>query len=243
MFAVVAAMDIELNGFIKSLNVTDKFHKDNFLIVRGSYRKQEYIVLRCGISGRNVKRGLDFLFERFPEIEGAVLVGVAGAINPASKAGATFIPQIFTSDQASKSYYVNYDFYNKVSTFNMKSFIGGKAISSNRLYRIKDKVEAYNRDNAVVFVDMEAYVFAEIMNKKEIPFLVIKTISDEISFRFPSDIRYIKEKYTFKDISWLLKECFPFRLGELIAVVRFKLRWHKAVKRNIKVLKRFLKRK
>lgn len=243
MFAVVAAMDIELNGFIKSLNVTDKFHKDNFLIVRGSYRQQEYIVLRCGISGRNVKRALDFLFDRFPEIEGAVLVGVAGAVNPASKASDTFVPQIFTSDQASKSYYVNYDFYNKVSTFNMKAFIGGKAISSNRLYRIKDKVAAYNGDNAVVFVDMEAYTFAEIMNEKEIPFLVIKSISDEISFRFPSDIRYIKEKYKLQDIIWLLKECFPFRLGELIAVVRFKLRWHKAVKRNIKVLKRFLKRR
>lgn len=242
MFAVVAAMNIELNGFIKSLNITDKFHKDNFMIVRGSYKKEEYIVLRCGISGRNVKRGLDFLFSRYPEIEGAVLVGVAGAINPASKPGDTFIPQIFISDQGNRPYYVDYGFYNKLSLSNIKCFIGGKAVSSNKLYRTVDKVGMFNKENNVVFVDMEAFEFAKIMNEKKVPFLVIKSISDEINFRFPSDIRYIKEKYTLKDIRWLFRECFPFRINDLIAVVKFKRRWKKAVKLNTKVLKKFLKK-
>lgn len=243
MFAVVGAMSIEIEGFVKKLNVTDKFHKDNFLVVRGSYKKEEYIVLRCGVSARNVRRGLEFLFSRFPEIEGAVLIGVAGAINPASKAGDNFIPQIFLSDQGGRPFYVDYDFYNKFSTTSIKAYIGGKAVSSNKLYRIKDKVDLYNKDNAVVFVDMEAYEFAKIMDEKEIPFLVIKAISDEISFRFPTDIRYIKEKYAFADIVWLFKECFPFKVGEIIAVFRFKRRWNKAVKKNVKVLKRFLKKK
>lgn len=243
MFAVVAAMNIELNGFIKSLNITDRFHKDNFMVVRGSYKKKEYIVLRCGISARNVKRGLDFLFSRFPEIEGAVLIGVAGAINPASKPGDTFIPQIFTSDQGSRPYYVDYDYYNRLSTSNIKCYIGGKAISSNKLYRIQDKVDTFNSDHNTVFVDMEAFEFAKIMNDKKIPFLVIKSISDEISFRFPSDIRYIKEKYTLNDIRWLFRECFPFKVNDLVAVFQFKLRWKKAVQRNTKILKKFLKKR
>lgn len=242
MFAVVGAMDIELEGFIKSLNITDIFHKDNFKIVRGSYKKKEYIVLRCGISGRNVKRGLTYLFERFPEIEQAILVGVAGAINPTTKAGKTFIPQIFTSDIENKSFYVNYDFYNKLSNVKLKAFIGGKAVSSKKLYRVQDKVNAFNNDNSVVFVDMEAYEFAKIFNEKKLPFLVVKSISDEIDFRFPSDIRYIKEKYTFKDMKWIFKECFPFKIGDLKAVIKFRRRWKKAVRNNTKVFKKILRK-
>lgn len=184
--------------------IKDKFDKveentfKDLLYYDGKLNGKEYIVIKCGIGKVNAARVTQMIIDKF-EIDYIINVGVAGSLNDNLEIGdivigkdlvqhdfdttafgdakgyITGIGKIFNSNETLVEKYRNYILENNQD---YKAIVG--TIASGDIFctekSMKDKIR--NKFGADC-VEMEGAAIAQVCTLNQIPFIVIRSISDK----------------------------------------------------------------
>lgn len=190
--AIISAFKYEVRKILKSLSPEIVFqNKKQFL-----YKKEyDNFILYIGITGvgcKNVNKFFKRLKDTKIKFDFLISTGFAGAINKKLKTGDIIV--------AKKIIYEGFEYEIRKSPFQLS--IEGIGISVNKIFRKEDK-EKYL--NIADFVDMESGEIVKIAFKDNIPVNVIKIISDDFDFKFPSEefMKFIYKKLKIRDILYL----------------------------------------
>jgi hopanoid-associated phosphorylase len=155
-------------------------------------------------------------------IKAVISFGVAGALNPALKAGNIVIADhvitddgtLYTTDAA-----VSAAAYAPLKKHRLTVFSGAMVGSALEHYTSQDKAALFAKTGATA-VDMESGAAAAYAQAHNLPFAVIRTISDPQSLSFPKAVRDALQPDGSIDFSAVLADLFqdPSQLGSLIEV-------------------------
>lgn len=195
---IIVAMQEELDEILKIMNKKQKKNIYNITFIEGQIDKKTVIVVKSGIGKVNAARTTQVLIDKL-DIECIINVGSAGALNPELNIGDIVIAEKLiqhdfdiTAFNHKKGYitdvgdyiYCNKDLVRRLEsiTKNMdndmyKSKIGVIASGDIFCTEIEMKNKIYSKFNAEC-VEMEGAAVAQVCYLDNIPFVVIRSISD-----------------------------------------------------------------
>lgn len=181
--AIVAALERELWPLIKSWPTTVAQHEGREF----TFYESNYAVVVCGgIGPEAARRSAEAVIIRYsPEV--LISAGVAGALVPELKIGETIFPSavIDTLDGSRHE--------TAITDAPVAKTAFGRTLlaSSPEIAGIKQKQQLAKSYGAQA-VDMEAAAIAKAAMFHNLPFLAIKSISDQLEFDMPDMARFIR---------------------------------------------------
>jgi adenosylhomocysteine nucleosidase len=178
--AIVAAMEREVGPLVKDWRTSEKTHGGRTF----PFFENDNIVLVCGGIGAEAARRAAEAVIAIYEPATIYSVGFAGALDPTMKVGDVVSPERVVNSSDGSS--VKLDGGNGV-------LVTFPAVASP-----KQKVKLRESFGAQA-VDMEAAAVARAADAHGVGFRVVKAISDEIGFDFPSTERFVDSKGKFAE--------------------------------------------
>lgn len=196
--AIITATDQEFTAIKNEFDKTEESKLKELIYYTGKLNGDEYIVIKCGIGKVNAARVTQMIIDKF-EIDYIINVGVAGSLNDNLEIGdivigkalvqhdfdttafgdekgyITGVGKIFQSDETLVEKYKNYILKNKLG---YKAIVG--TIASGDIFCtdefMKEKIK--NKFGADC-VEMEGAAIAQVCMLNQVPFIVIRSISDK----------------------------------------------------------------
>ncbi len=205
--AFVGAMDIEIEDMIRSLDAVKKEELSGFVFHIGKRGKNTVVVTSSGIGKVNMAVTMTVLFDHY-HVDFVINSGIAGSVkNPIGSVciadnvmyhdfkvpgyeGVPHLPKIFkpSKELISKARMV---FDNQV-TF-------GTFITGDQFITSISQLEGINLDN-VVAIDMESAALAQTCYLFSVDFLIIRSISDNLSLKEASENDKESSKFSTKTV-------------------------------------------
>ena len=178
-FAIVAALDRELHPLVKSWPSTQ--HD------ACTFHESPYAVAVCGgIGVESARRAAEAVIAKYsPDL--LISAGVAGALVPDLKVGATIFPAtVIDSQDASRH-----------QTAIQTSPVGNTAVGRTILITYPEVATVAQKQQLAKSygahaVDMEAAAVARAAQSHNLPFIAVKAISDDVNFEIPEMSRFIR---------------------------------------------------
>jgi adenosylhomocysteine nucleosidase len=170
--AIVAAMEREVRPLVRQWRVSEKEHEGR----RFRFFEEGDVVLVCGgIGAESARRAAEAVITIYaPSV--VYSVGFAGALDPGTKLGTVLQPsQVVNAGDGSRV---------KLSGGNGILVSFGSVATPAQKAKLRESFGAQ-------FVDMEAAAVARAAQARGVEFAVVKSISDEFDFTFPSMERFI----------------------------------------------------
>ena len=198
-FGIIGAMDEEVSCLKEKMQVTKVEKKAGMEFFQGSLQNKEVVIVRSGIGKVNATICTQILVDDFG-VEAVINTGVAGALENAINIGdivlssdalqhdvdATgfgyklgVIPRmeqsIFTADETliAVAKKVNEEVNSEISTF------VGRVVSGDQFVSSKEKKDFLVEEFGGYCTEMEGASIAQVCYLNQIPFLVIRAISDK----------------------------------------------------------------
>jgi adenosylhomocysteine nucleosidase len=178
-FAIIAALERELDPLVKSWpSTTDQEH---------TFHESNYAVAVCGgIGAESARRAAEAVIAKYsPDL--LISAGVAGALVPDLKVGATIFPAtVIDSQDASRH-----------ETVIQHAHVGNTAVGRTILITYPEVATVAQKQQLAKSygahaVDMEAAAVARAAQSHNLPFLAVKAISDDLNFEIPEMSRFIR---------------------------------------------------
>ena len=207
MFGIICAMDIELQGILSELkNVKTEYHaKQPYYI--GKYNEKDVVICNCGVGKVNAGMHTQALID-FYHPDKIIQSGVAGALSPEVKQ--------FDIVLATEATYHDMQDFIVTDTFNLQRFyptdknmvekfknilpnchVGRVATGDWFVNTNEDKKRIYDYTNALC-TEMEGCAVAQTCLLNEIPFIIIRSISDcadgNADVDFPTFVQQASER-------------------------------------------------
>jgi adenosylhomocysteine nucleosidase len=176
--AIVAALEREVRPLVKDWRVQEREGGGRRLRF---FEKGDFVLICGGIGAEAARRAAEAVIENYaPSV--VYSVGFAGALDPALRIGEIVQPQrVVNADDGSR---VQFDRGEGV----LVSF--GSVASPEQKSKLRDSFGAR-------LVDMEAAAVASAAEARGVRFAVVKAISDEFDFHFPSMERFVDSSGQF----------------------------------------------
>lgn len=211
-------------------------------LFQGNYKSFEILFLETGIGKKHIEARILKLIKNH-KIDFAIFIGFVGALEKDMKVGDIVVPAEFSSiSEQEEIYHPNLELINSLKGFkngrDSDLHFGKRNLTVNRVFFKDDKIKLRETNPGISTIDMESFNVAKIFSKGEIPFIVIKSISDDLNFKFRDFYLLFGEEYKINLIRFL-RYCarYPF---EIINLINFFRNWRKALKKNSRFLKNFL---
>jgi adenosylhomocysteine nucleosidase len=181
--AIIAAFDREIQPLVKNWPSTKIVHDGcDFLFYEG-----EYAIAVCGgIGGEYARRAAEAAITNYsPQI--VISAGIAGALVPDLKIGDAIFPEVVIDVRDGS----------RRPTAIHQAPIGNSSLSRTLLLThdhiasLDQKLQLAQSYGAHA-VDMEAAEVARASELHNLPFIAIKSISDELNFAFPEMQRFVR---------------------------------------------------
>ena len=180
--AIVAALEREVRPLVKDWRVQEREVSGRRLRF---FEKGDFVLVCGGIGAEAARRAAEAVIENYaPSL--VYSVGFAGALDPALRIGDIVQPQRVVNAGDGSS--VQLDRGEGV----LVSF--GSVASPEQKEKLRDSFGARS-------VDMEAAAVARAAEVRGVRFAVVKAISDEFDFRFPSMERFVDSSGQFLDVA------------------------------------------
>ncbi len=228
MFALIGAMDAEVAEFVSHLKDDQPLVWNSCLFHRGIIGSTEVVVVRCGVGKVQAAMLTQYLISSFAP-EAVIMTGLAGALNEDLQIGDIAVsvdclqhdmdcrPLGFRRGEIPFSgiYAIAAD-----SNLCMRALkfdggqtrvMGSRFLSGDQFVTAKDR-ESHDYLRAELggdVVDMEAASVALVASSNQVPFLVLKTVSDRANGEAISDFNAFlprASKHMFALIEHLLSE-------------------------------------
>lgn len=194
---IIAAEEKEMLAIKEKMNNIEQIQIYNLLFFKGNINNKEYILVQCGVGKVNAARTTQILIDKF-EIESIINIGSAGGINENLKIGDIVIGEqlvqhdfdvtafgrekgyisdtgkFFKSDK-SLIEQISKKLKNNQQKFNV--IIGTIATGDTFLTNVNQKEIIKNEFNCDC-IEMEGAAVAQVCTLDNIPFVVIRGISD-----------------------------------------------------------------
>jgi len=237
LIAIIAAMDIELKPLLKRIKVEKKIEERKYYFIEGRYKNKKIVLVKTGVGFKNAVKAVEKLVNSYT-LKKVLGVGVAGAVKKELNIGDIVIPAFWISEEMEDEFKMDETLFmlarKQAEYFKGRICFAGQGMSVRKVFSKEDKIESAQKHKEIIAIDMESYGWSKVLAKNNIPFIVLKSISDTLNFKFPADLRLIKEKYKIKDLLEVIKTCVPFKLRDLSVVLIFLRNWKKAIRKNIK---------
>ena len=182
--AIVAALERELDPLVKNWRRTTVEHEGR----RFTFYESSYAVVVCaGIGPEAARRAAQAIIVKYaPEI--IISAGIAGALVPELKVGETIFPAAVVDTQDGSRQET------AILTSPVSNTALGRTIvvSSAEIARPEQKARLAKSYGAHA-VDMEGAAVARAAQAHHLPFLAIKSISDEYDFELPGVEKFIRD--------------------------------------------------
>lgn len=196
--AIIAALERELHPLIKNWPATKAQHEgQEFTFYEG-----KHVTVVCGgIGPEAARRAAEAAISKYsPEL--LVSAGVAGALVPELRVGETIFPSTIVDTQDGSRH----------QTAIQKAPLGKTPLARTVLASHPEIASAAQKQQLAKSygahaVDMEAAAVARAAQVHGLPFLAIKSISDEMNFELPDMARFIKNAQ-FQTARFLLHLAF-----------------------------------
>ena len=195
---IITAIQEEFSVIEELMSNVEIINKYNFKIYSGIINNKEVVLVQCGVGKVNSARTTQILIDTF-EIEYIINVGVAGSLNEKLEIGDILIgknlvqhdfditagghPKGYISKELGREFFSNSKLINRCEEIiknDLKDInirIGTIATGDVFCQEIKLKNEIINEFHADC-VEMEGAAIAQVCYLDEIPFIVIRSISD-----------------------------------------------------------------
>jgi len=195
---IIVAMQEELEEILNIMNNITKKEINNLVIFKGEILEKSIIVVKCGVGKVNAARVTQILIDKL-NVDYIINIGAAGALNPNLDIGDIVIADKLvqhdfdiTAFGHKKGYitgvgdYIYSDkklldtFNNTINELNSNEYkVVTGTIASGDIFctevEMKDKI--YSKFNAEC-VEMEGAAIAQVCYLENIPFIVLRSISD-----------------------------------------------------------------
>jgi adenosylhomocysteine nucleosidase len=183
--AIVAALTREVQPLVRSWHPRDQTHASR------TYRfyEHENAVLICGgIGAEAARRATEAVISLYsPTL--ICSAGFAGALDSALKVGDILEPRRV----------INFADSSRIETEKLASASCNKILITFNNLATPEQKRTLRESYAADAVDMEAAAVARAAEVRGIPFAVIKVISDEVDFVFPSTERFVDAAGQFRE--------------------------------------------
>lgn len=195
---IIVAMQEELDEILNIMNNVTKEETNNIILYKGVIENKNIILVKSGVGKVNAARVTQILIDKL-EVDVMINIGAAGALNPNLNIGDIVIANKLiqhdfdiTAFGHNKGYitgvgeYISCDeelvnklenVVNKEKSKEYKAIIGIIASGDIFCTEVKMKEKIYSKFNADC-VEMEGAAIAQICYLANIPFIVIRSISD-----------------------------------------------------------------
>ena len=220
MIAIIGAMEIEIAGLVKKMTGAKEISKGKISVTVGKLNGKDVAVCKCGIGKVHAAAAAAFILERFNKIKLVINLGVAGGIKPGIKQG----------DFVAASAAVQHDYdhtpdgliIGQVAGYDNREFICDKAAaekmckilkklgytheygviaSGDQFIESKEKSAWLYKEFNAYAVDMETAAIAHVCDMFNIPFLGVRSISDNADGGAVEDFYSFAEKAAERSIS------------------------------------------
>jgi adenosylhomocysteine nucleosidase len=181
--AIIAALDRELHSLIK--------HWPSTTITRESrqftFYESNYAVAVCGGIGPEAARSAAqaAIITYTPHL--LISAGLAGALTPELRAGETIFPAVVIDSQDGSRHQTSI----QTARLGNSPLARTVLLSSPQIASAAQK-QQFAKYYAAHALDMEAAAVARAAQVHNLPFLAIKSISDELNFELPAISRFIR---------------------------------------------------
>lgn len=183
---ITSALKMELKALIKLTGATCSSQNGNKYVYSGQLNDVEITLANFGLGGSFAKNFKQF---SLADYQAAFLIGMAGGIKKSQHIGTPVFPENIVSINTKNINEVIHPSENllyKLKTLRPE----GTLLCSNKMLNYKEKS---GLSGNIDFVDMESYAFGQHCLSSDIPFLIIKSLSDNLATQFPR-LEFIKEK-------------------------------------------------
>lgn len=182
--AVVAALDREILPLVKSWPSSKLTHEGREFTLYES----DYAVIVCGgIGQESARRAAEAVIAKYsPEV--LISAGVAGALVPELHVGDTIFPAIVIDTQDGSRHEISIQ---KAPI--AKTPLGRTILATYPEIATVTQKQQLAKSYGAHAVDMEAAAVARAAQKHNLPFVAVKSISDELNFEIPEMNRFIRQ--------------------------------------------------
>ena len=181
--AIIAALERELHPLVKTWGKKTIQHEGRTYV----FYESNYAIAICGgIGAESARRAAEAAIKQYsPGV--LVSAGVAGALVPELKTGDTIFPAMVV-DTADGSRHTTAI----VGAPLAKTALGRTVLASYPNVTVPQQKHQLAKSYSAHAVDMEAAALARAAQKYELPFVAVKTISDELDFEMPEMSCFIR---------------------------------------------------
>ena len=196
--AIIGAMDVEIEEVASNMTCVKQKQLNDFKIITGKIGKYRIILSKSGIGKVNSAITTQFIIDKYKP-KYIINIGIAGGLSPNIKSGDTIIGKKMvqhdfdiTAFGKPKGYIDNKMEPNKPTLFysdktlinkfsKEKSLINGFIASGDIFVSDKKTKIDIKNEFGVDAIDMESAAIAQTAKRNNIPFIVLRTISDGLN--------------------------------------------------------------
>ena len=190
---IAAAVDMEIRGLRNELRHVQRRKVPRGKAWSGLWGNNSFWMVRTGVGPENARKTVEPLLasEKF---RGILSVGYAGGLKDGYRVGDLVIPEeiVFLPPLGKGTFYPTPFFFQEACTVARKgrgTLHTGRMITSSRVICSSTEKNRLGTANQAGAVEMESAVLAGLARNAGIDFLVVRVISDEVSFSMPDNLK------------------------------------------------------
>lgn len=196
-FGIIGAMEEEVASLIEEMEVSSKIAKAKMVFHSGIIYNKEVVIVTSGIGKVNAAICAQILVDKF-DVDYIINVGIAGGVGQEIYPGDIVIANSLVQHDVDTSAFGDklgqiprmeaYDFkcsnllisHGKIacsSLENVNTFVG-RIVSGDQFIANSEKIKWLNKEFNALACEMEGASIAHVAYLNEVPFLIIRSISD-----------------------------------------------------------------
>ena len=180
--AIFGAVKEEIAGIKRGMNISDHVRLGKTSAWPGKWGNQNIVLIRSGVGGQRAEDSVRQVIDRFqPRV--LISMGYAGAVQPGLNVGDLVIADAILQEKESGKYFPDPDWLSRARNTpcpdGIKMVVGGLLTVDSVIHDPAGKQEL-GKSYSVQAVEMETAAFARVAEKKGLPLLAVRAISDRL---------------------------------------------------------------
>lgn len=199
------AMYFELKPLLRKLHVIHEWREKETHLFEARYRDLPVWVVRTGVGKKKAEMAARQLLQKVSPKLG-LSVGLCGAIDPSLQVGQTILSRTLPGFNHSK----------------LTKWVSGRIVSVDQVLGPDEKQKIRSQISDALACDMESSALASVFQERQIPFAVLRTVSDRLDAELPPN-EILIQKNIVKQIRMLVAHYqwrFPRQFFHLLRLGR-----------------------
>lgn len=222
---IIGAMDVELQTILQTCSQLREYSIGKTLLYTGKIGNQEVVVMKCGIGKVNAAMGTQIMVDKF-SVDAIINTGIAGAIHPNLRVGDI----VLSSKVAHHDVDVQNFGYEKGQVPGLPLWFEadsrliklirdhqelrkGAIVSGDQFVRDAGVKKEIEERFGALCVEMEGAAIAQVASQNEVPFVIVRAISDQADAESTISYEEFEEKAAMDCARLVLK--VASQLGEM----------------------------